>query len=239
MKNIVQKRKEIKLRWKIDDILGRYKAKQYKASLSIPLQTIQTWIAVHWDQKWAFVHPVRPDPFCAEGRRTFLNQETQRSLHHAGETLQWRLFRALAINFHLYEKETRLAADLLLLMLVLLSVLHGYLSHYLCATKTTPTQQGGLLVSQPGLNPTCISHLCSSFTIMLQVARWQTYHTAAMFEPDSLQSVWTFRAWKNAKRWGEGNWGQIFARSKIKFKGFECSKLVPSRPTGKIKLEVR
>jgi hypothetical protein len=33
----------------------------------------------------------------------------------------------LAINFHLYEEESRLAADWLQLLLVLRSVLHGYL----------------------------------------------------------------------------------------------------------------
>ena len=79
--------------------------------------------------------------------------------------------------------------DLLQLMLVLLSVLHGYLCHYLCATKTTPTQQGGLLVSHSGLNPTCVSHLCSSFMVVMQVVRWQAYHTAAMLKPNSLESV--------------------------------------------------
>jgi hypothetical protein len=70
----------------------------------------------------------------------------------------------LAINFHLYEEETRLAADWLQLMLALLSVLHGYLCHYLCGTKTTPTQQGNRLASQSGSNLSCTSDLLLSLT---------------------------------------------------------------------------
>jgi len=46
--------------------MGRYKRNQYKFSLSMPLKTIQTWTAVQWEKKWAFVHPVRSAPFCAE-----------------------------------------------------------------------------------------------------------------------------------------------------------------------------
>ena len=46
--------------------MGRCKRNQYKSSMSTGLKTIQTWTAVQWKKKWAFVHLVKPAPFCVE-----------------------------------------------------------------------------------------------------------------------------------------------------------------------------